>query len=104
MVSGSAKLGFRAVTTRVGVELLVNLADSTMVESSGGEIVLGDVEGLFVEDLAGLFGDGLAEVVVVDLDTRNIALVSGEDSGLAHNGGLIKKLVCDDLPSCSYRW
>jgi hypothetical protein len=93
MVASTAKLGLRAVTTRVGVELLVNLADSTVVESSGGEVVLGNVEGTFVEDLAGLFGESLAEVVVVDRDTGNVALISGEDSGLAEDGGLMQKLV-----------
>jgi hypothetical protein len=104
MVAGRAKLGFCAVTTRVGVELLVNLADSTVVESSRGEVILGNVEGLFVEDLAGLFGEGLSEVVVVNLDTGDVTLVSREDSSLALNGCLMKKLVGVDLPSSSYRW
>ena len=43
---------------------------------SSGEIVLGFVEHLLAEDLARLFRDALAEVLVVDLDAGDVTLVT----------------------------
>jgi hypothetical protein len=106
MVAGSAELSLSAVTTRVGVELGINLADFAVVESGGGEIVLGVVEGLGVEDFAGLLGDGLAEMVVVLAEAGDVALVAGEDSSFAFNGGLTEKGLMEmwELPWRTYRW
>ena len=90
VVRGGPELGLGAVTTGVGVELLVDLANPAVVESGGGEVVLGVVERRRVEHLARLLSDGLAEMVVVLAEARHVALVAGEHSGLALNGGLSK--------------
>lgn len=90
VVGGSAQHGLRAVAARVGVQLFVDAGDAPVVESGGGEGVLGLVEGLLVEDFARLLGERLAQMVVVDLEARDVALVAGEDSGLASDGGLLR--------------
>lgn len=88
VVGGCAELSLGTETTRVGMELGVDCADSPVVKTGGSECVLGLVERLGVEDFAGLLGEGLAEVVVVDPETGNVALVSREDSGLSGDGSL----------------
>jgi hypothetical protein len=88
VVGRTAELGFCAVTTRVSVQLLVNFANFSVVKTSGGESILGFIEGSGVEDFAGLLSEGLAQVVVVDFEAGDVALVAGEDGGLAIDGGL----------------
>ena len=48
----------------------------------GGEIVLGFVEHFLAEDFARLLSNALTEVLIVDLDARDVALVAWDDGCL----------------------
>jgi len=62
------------------MQLLVNATQVASIEASGGEAVDGSVDDFGLEDLTGLFGNGLAQVVVVHMDARTIALVARDHS------------------------
>jgi hypothetical protein len=91
VVGRATELGFCAKATRVSMQLLVNFADFSVVKTGGGESILGLIESFGVKDFARLLGEGLAQMVIVDLKTGDVALVAGEDSGLASDRGLIER-------------
>lgn len=55
---------------------------------SGGEVVVGLVDDLGLEHVARLLRHALAQVVIVDLHARHVALVARDHSSLPRHGTL----------------
>lgn len=62
------------------MELGIGLGDQILVESCRAKRVAWRVNGLGIENLAGLLSNRATQVVVVCSDARNIACVSRDDS------------------------
>ena len=93
MVRGGAHLGLRAETARSSVELLVSLGHQGIVETGGCEGVLSMVKGGLIENLAGLLGNGLLQVVVVYGDAGHVALVAWDHARLLPGWDLNSKYI-----------
>lgn len=75
-------MGLSSVSARGGMELFISLWHELSVETSGGEAVSWLVQGALVENFTGLLSDSLLQMVVVDSETWNVALITWDDSGL----------------------
>ena len=62
------------------MELGIRLRDQSLVESCRAEWVCWLVNGLGIENLAGLLSNCAAQVMVVRSDAGNIACISRDDS------------------------
>jgi len=74
------RAGAVAATAHLHRDVL--LRDHLRVESGSRVVVSSDVNDFFLKNVTRLLCDALSEVLVVDLDAGDVALVAGNDSGL----------------------
>lgn len=79
-VQGRGNHGALAITAGGCVELFVNAAHITSVETGSSQTVNGFVNNIGLEDFTSLFGNSLTQMVIVDMDTRTVTLVTGNNS------------------------
>jgi hypothetical protein len=59
-----------------------------VVKASAAQVVDGRVDHFCIKNFAGLLGDCLSNVMIVDSKSRNVTCIAGYDGRLASSGNL----------------